>query len=286
MSIDISIRQKGLIKKPLPLSVITGGKLSYGTFDGVRLEPGRADAGEIVVYDEAHLSRGISVVWNEREKNTVTLRVLNPTSRAEINDAFDLVARIAGRWKCYLEVDGMPQTLSEFMARREEFLTFNERIIKDFSAKVLAGDGPMTLFCTMCPVLVFGEAEAQRFQDSPEAFYDWMHERQSIDAYYAVPSFYRVDGEILGRYVHTEGVYSIFPRQPSVPFGITDPETGRALECSNYEVCFYSLTKETMLGSVPYDDFIALILSRAKRFDADHLLFDGLSLTEMEQVLQ
>ena len=38
MSIDIRITQKGLLKKTLPLHVITGSDLCYGTSDGMKLK--------------------------------------------------------------------------------------------------------------------------------------------------------------------------------------------------------------------------------------------------------
>lgn len=285
MSIDIAIRQKGLFKKTLPLSVITGGNLKYGTFNGKYLEEGRSDTGELIVYDQAHLSRGISVIWNEQEKNQITLRALNPTSREEINALFDLVARIGEHWKCELEVDGMSQSLNAFLARREEMLSFNEKTIKTFSERVLSGeDSSMTLFCTMFP-LTIGIPEAERFVDSPDAFYQWMHERQNIDAYYANPTFYKMDDGILGRYVLTEGVRSIFPNQPRVPFGLRDPETNRTLECSNYQIFFYSTTKDAVIGSVPYERFLAYLPGKTQPFDAENFLFEGLTLAEMEQIL-
>ena len=42
MSIDIRITQKGLRKKTLPLEVITGGTLVYGSGDGTKFEEGNS----------------------------------------------------------------------------------------------------------------------------------------------------------------------------------------------------------------------------------------------------
>ena len=43
MSIDIRITQKGLRKKTLPLEVITGGTLVYGSGDGTKFEEGNLE---------------------------------------------------------------------------------------------------------------------------------------------------------------------------------------------------------------------------------------------------
>ena len=64
MSIDIRITQKGLRKKTLPLEVITGGKLVYGSGDGTKFEEGNLDGEEFCstirsTYPEDSASHGI-----------------------------------------------------------------------------------------------------------------------------------------------------------------------------------------------------------------------------------
>ena len=65
MSIDIRITQKGLLKKTLPLHVITGSDLCYGTSDGMKLKENDLSSDEIILYHSNHISRGFSIVPNE-----------------------------------------------------------------------------------------------------------------------------------------------------------------------------------------------------------------------------
>lgn len=63
MSIDIRITQKGLLKKTLPLHVITGSDLCYGTSDGMKLKENDLSSDEIIciiriIYPAASVSSG------------------------------------------------------------------------------------------------------------------------------------------------------------------------------------------------------------------------------------
>ena len=111
-----------------------------------------------------------------------------------------------------------------------------------------------------------------------------MHAKQSVDAYYAQPQFFRTDEDIVGRYVVTEDCRTIFPLKGQVPLGISDPETGKALKCDRYEVYFYSISQEKMLGYVPFELFIEIIKEQAERFDGANIIFDGLPLRMLQKI--
>lgn len=95
----------------------------------------------------------------------------------------------------------------------------------------------------MFPV-VLGVPEAEKFRHDVDAFGRWLHEKQSVDAYYAQPQFFRTEVGVVGRYVVTEDCRTIFPLKGQVPLGISDPETGKGLKCDRYEVYFYSISQE------------------------------------------
>ena len=76
MSIDIRITQKGLLKKTLPLHVITGSDLCYGTSDGMKLKENDLSSDEIIMYHSNHISRGFSIEWTPEKKDYVDLRAL------------------------------------------------------------------------------------------------------------------------------------------------------------------------------------------------------------------
>ena len=59
MSIDITITQKGLLKKALPLPVILGKDLQYGALEGERLEPGKLGEADLIAYLPEAIGRGL-----------------------------------------------------------------------------------------------------------------------------------------------------------------------------------------------------------------------------------
>lgn len=286
MSIDISIKQKGFLKKTMPLEVILGAELHYGKFDGLRLAMDEMDEGEFIAYNPKHIGRGFSVIWNPQEKGCIILRALLPTIPEELSDFYRTVKRITDYWKCDMEVDGTPLSPSEFLAQYNEMLDFNESSAKDVFRCIRSGESSdLSLFCAMWPLNI-GLEEAEQFDQEPQTFYKWLHEKQTIDAYYAKPAFYRTEFGIVGRYVLTEDTRSIFPVEPYVPFGFDDPETGKQLKCDVYKVALYSITKDAGIGELEYQEFLERIEGKAVRYDAKCFIFEGQTLAEMESMLE
>lgn len=286
MSIDVVLTQKGFFKKPMPLEVILGKELAYGEMEGFRLIRGQLGKTEFLAYHPAHIARGFSVIWSPEEKERIQLRALMPSTEAELRDFYDAVDRMASYWKCRLEVDGSPMNAAQFQASFSEMASFQQWALQDMCRKILSVENDdLTLFSAMWP-LVVGKEEAYRFLETPETFEPWLHEKQSIDAYYAAPRFFRGPAGILGRYVLTEGVRSIFPTQPSVPFGAIDPETNQKPVCDDFAIALYSTTRDTVLGEIPYERLLQkLPPEKVSRFDGGNVLLEPLSLSEMEALL-
>ena len=284
MSIDIRITQKGLFKKALPLKVIIGSDLHYGTSDGMRMKENDLSSDEIILYHPEHISRGFSIEWTPEKKDYVDLRALSPDSHEGLEDFFAAIQRIASYWKCEIEMDGNIVSLSELVSMIPDMQDFNEMVLENVCEDILSGQKEsLTLYSVMFPV-VLGVPEAEQFQHDVEAFGRWMHEKQAVDAYYAQPQFFRTDEGIVGRYVVTEDCRTIFPLKGQVPLGISDPETGKALKCDRYEVYFYSISQEKMLGYVPFELFIEIIKEQAERFDGANIIFDGLPLRMLQKI--
>ncbi len=288
MSVDIVVKQNGLFKKTLPLEVILGGELKFGVMEiGCRLKPDVLGAGEFIVYQPECIGRGISVEWRQGEKKNVILRMLSPTSNEEIDALYRIVERIAKYWNCDIEMDGSKIGAQQFFKTREGIKQFNIDVLKNMSQKIIDEDsGAMTLFSTMWP-LALGKAEAERFLKEPETYGKWLHEKQVQDLYYAVPRFYKDDkGHVLGRFAITEGVDSIIPIKPEVPFGTVDPDTQKALECSDYAVALFSCTYDKIIGEISYDKFITFApMNKLSAYDGANYVLGGLSLKEMETLI-
>lgn len=288
MSIEVTLTQTGFFKKALPLKVILGSHLSYGAFDGLRLSPGEMGAHDFIAYNVKRIGRGFSVIWKKGEKKSVSLRILTPAGTDELRAFYDCAKRIASYWSCQLELDGGTTTLTKFLAGFEEMCDFNLRALHGFAQKILDGESKdLTLFCALWP-LVLGPDEARPFAecDSLNAFSDYLHQKQSINVYYARPLFYEDEGGCFGVYVLTEDVPSIFPLKPSVPFGTIDNDTGKAPEISRWMLCLCSSTRGGRLGQMPYEELLGrLPKEKVSYYDPGNILIESVSLAEMETML-
>ena len=295
MSIDIVIRQKGLFKKTLPLSVILGDNLACGVYEaGYRLDPGewKSEDGEIVVYDPHHKGRGFSVIWTPTQKKGVTLRALHPTCAEELKAFYATVARITDYWSCSLEVDGNPMTPAEFQAGFSDMLEANDRYLDLFIKESMDKEPyeSMTLFSAFWP-LEFGAKEAAEVKNAPEGaparFARWLHEMQSADTYYAVAGYMEEKDGIVSRFAFTENCDSLFPVKPSVPFGITGAD-GKPLEVSRYEVAIVasSTPSVNVIGTLPYEAFMAALSSdKVSYYDAKRVRIAPHSLSELKELI-
>ena len=293
MSIDIVIRQKGLFKKTLPLSVILGDSLACGVYEaGFRLNPGewRSEDGEILVYHPHHIGRGFSVIWTPTQKKGVVLRALHPTCAEELKAVYATVARITDYWSCSLEVDGNPMTPAEFQAGFSDMLEANNRYLDLFIEESIDKEQyeSMTLFSAFWP-LEFGTKEATEVKDAPEGaparFAAWLHEMQSIDTYYAVAGYMEEDDGIVSRFAFTEDCDSLFPVKPAVPFGVTGAD-GKPLEVSRYEVAIFSTTTQSVIATIPYDAFMkSLSPDKVSYYDAKRVRIAPHSLTELKELI-
>lgn len=287
MSVDLTITQKGLFKKTLPLTVILGDRLHYGSYDaGWRMEQGKLAENEFTAFLPDSIARGFSVTWNAREKHRVDVRLLSPTGRKEIREFYAAVGRIMKYWNADLWVDCEKVSFDHWMAGLNDFIDFNTRTLHSFCRKINDGESEeLTLFSAFWP-LTIGKEEALRFEEDPDAFEAWLHEKQSVDAYYASPVFCQPDAGIIGRYVLIENCRSIFPLTPSVPFGLTDSDTGRQLVCNDYHVDVFSSTENKIIGELSFDLFIQRLPSeKVTRYDKNNNLIAPLSLGELQKIL-
>lgn len=290
MSVDIMIRQKGLFKKPFAAQPVLGNELRCGSYNiGWRLEEDDdLDLKDFTCYLPDAIGRGISVSWNPKKKNEVALRLLTPTGREEIAAFYRMVERLMRYWHGEMVVDGSPTRLEDWLSEQEEYVDFNMRALKEiFCPDAMETEDGICLISARWP-LYMGREEAKRFEEHPEAFDVWLHERQSVDTYYAVPGFFSDEnGETFGRYALTEGCRSIFPRKGFVPFGVMDEDTGGPLECKRFELALYSDTEESIIGTIPYETlFERFPREKTGRYDEHCLLLEPLDLDELRRLME
>lgn len=278
MSIEVSFRQKGMFKKSLPLDVIIGKNLKYGNYDGWRIEPDVLGETEFVAYHPAHIGRGFSVIWKQGEKNKVELRLLTPACDEEVEDFYECIARIGECWKnCEIQVDGVDKSLTECLEGKAHMLDWNRSIIASLGED--QDQRPLVLFGAFWPISLTAE-DRQKVSQSSAAFRDYMHQKQSMDVYYAKPRFYQDEQGVFGAYTCTEETRSIFPTKAELPFW-----ADKSLQVDRWKISLFSITVDDVVGIIDYEQFVQRIPENKKHpYDADHILVEPLELEVLEQI--
>lgn len=288
MGLDIEIVQTGLIKKKLPLDTVLGGKLSYGRFDGVRLVENEIADDGIIAYDPKQIARGFNVSWTPDETKKLELRMNFPTTDEELADFMECVSRICNSWKCTLTVDGERTDLKDFLERYDSLCAFNLDVLKMMTKQIVDGESKtLSLFGAMWPIDLAME-EAEMFVDAEDtiAFRDYLHSKQCLDVYYAVPHFYSMsDGRIVGVYVLSAEVRSVFPYEPSVPFGFSGADGG-SLKVDEWRVMLF-LSEDMEHLQTDYAQMAErLPKEKCSRFDGGHMLIEQLTIEEVKALAE
>lgn len=285
MSIEITIKQKLFGSKTMPLEVILGNDLSYGFWENDQLTEGKLGETEFIAYDPNAIARGFSVIWNPDEKKAVTVRLPQPSTTRELRSFYDAVERMALHWGGALIVDGTRTKLSAFLGGFDNMVDFNDRIISHFTEQILNGENQNLTFYSAKWPLTIGMEEAEKFQDDHSLFGRWLHEKQSMDIFFCNPRFFAGEAGIFGQFMLMNDLPTVFPYKPSVPFGITDPATGKPLECSLWRVALVIEDQPGALCEVDYDTFLSRIPKNHKsRYDETHFLLSQLTEAEVRNL--
>ena len=286
MAIDVTITQRLFGTKTMPLEVILGPHMQYGHLEADHLIVGKRGEKEILVYHPNYIGRGFSVIWHPGEKKQLTLRLPMPAPEMEIRHFYAAVVRMAEYWKAKLNVDGQPMTKKVFMQGLEPMLHFNEGAIRRLADAIVKGEHEwMMLHSAMWPMAI-GKEEANRFLESPAAFGDWLHEKQSMDVYHAVVQLYKMETGSRGVFVCVDECPTVYPNAPKVPFGVMD-ENGKPLVCDEWKVAFVPQSEKNAIGELDFADFAQRLgRERVSRYDAGHFLMQPLTEQEMRQLLE
>ncbi len=280
MAIDVIIKQKLFGNKIMPLKVMLGDDLQYGTYSYEQLETGKLGGGEFIAYNPKCVGRGFSIVWKPGETKQIALRLPIPSTKYEIKDFYSAVERMVNHWGGSLIVDGNKTSLPDFLSGLEKMLEFNDNILKRFASGVIHGEhDDLVLYSAMWP-LTMGIEEARIFLENPENFAWWLHKKQTVDACFESPRFYYEEGELCGKYALTSDLPAIFPNKPSAPLGAVDSSTGKPIECKKWLVII--VVGEKWICDVEYSRFLELIpKEKVSRYDASHFLLSEMTDEEI-----
>ncbi len=287
MSIEISVKNKSGKSDAPSVSYITGDIFKYGAFDGTRLNINKtASDGSICMFNPEHIGRSISVNFG---KDQIDLFLPLPTSEEDIDDLYETAKRVADFWSGDAEAseNGIvfdPYNSMELAdaAKAESLRKYKELIGGKYNNPII--------FCALW-ALYLDDDDIKILADGGDlaAFRDYMHRMQNIDAYYAAPNICKTkySDDLFGLYVFTQGVVSIVPSVPRVPYGAVNPKTGEPLVIDDWYICLYSYSEEKILGHVMYDDFLkSLRPEDYYRYDAQNILIKGLTRERIEFMLK
>ena len=282
MAIEVLIKQKLFGSKTMPLEVILGEHLHYGNFVKDQLFVGELGETEFIAYNPDHIGRGFSVVWNPKEKKKIALRLPQPSTTQELNDFYAAIERMTKHWGGKLIIDGSPVRLTNLQTSLREAVDYNSKIVKQFSQQVLDGaHETLVIYSTMWP-LTIGKEEASYFLEDSDHFAEWLHEKQSMDVYFASPNFYTSTDGIIARYILTNALPAIFPLQPNVPFGAADPATGKQLKCQKWFIWLGIDGEKEPLCEMEYARFLELLPENKKsKYDGNHFLLAEMTEEEI-----
>lgn len=273
MAVEVTIKKKGFFKRKIDIPKLVFENMGYGTTD----DNWRLLENEIgeptIVFHKNILERGIEIV---SEKEEILLRLPLPTGEEEIRFFYEYIEKLCK----YLKVDTF------FRYEEESYFDRIEDYIKwDITASISAISSmrksiekkeyeEMYIFGVLNPIAI-GPKELDIIDDNPTKLGEFLHDLQSVDAYYAGGKVYeRENGTLFGMYVLTENVKSIFPLKPLI---MNDD-----LKLEEWYVTF--CYDEDISGSISYSDFLSNVDS-SEYYDASHF-YITLAKEQMVELLE
>lgn len=292
MGLDVTIKNKQFIKKPLKLDDLKMGKYAVGGIDEFgRLSNKFKAGGDLAVYDPSKIGRGIVVLgWSDDVKNSINLRVNYFSSKYDMEMFYAIIRNIMHVWKAKtFEQDGCEFT----EARIDEECQEQKKSLMKFMATVdqVSGDTKndyVTIFGAIFPLDIDMQL-LKKFgsEGDEEGYAEYLHELQSKDLYYAVPLVYKNKNKpnFFGNFAISSDTPSIVPLTPKAqPF--KDPATGKPGECAFYVVSFFSFAQNKIVGRMSFDDFARLAdLKNCEMYDKTHVILPGISEEAMTEML-
>lgn len=283
MAIDVVITQRGLLKKPLTEQHLSPAGLRVGHWNPAGVLDEGPEQGWRVVCDPAQPGRGCEIEAAPGEKERAGLRQPLPCTGRDLELFYGLVETICRVWKTdRFTQDGAERRLKDISQLKQEQKQAGAGLLRAM-ARQWREDGMGLITGAVYPIYMEEETIPWMEQGDQEAFAQYLTGKQTVDCYYAKPSFYRHSNgkDILGVYTITEGVDSILPPEPFVPplyrltyqgFDVTTQQV------TDWQVALVRVWEENgeMKGDtaarLPFREFARRArLDQRPRFDAQHV---------------
>ena len=292
MSIDVTIRNRQLIKKPLELQDLALGKYACCSLDEYGRNTGEIKDGDIVIYDPEAIGRGITVrAWSSNITKEIQLMVNSLATRRDMELFYEVIKSVMHVWKAktfeqedivYSEAD-TDKVCSDQKRFALQYMAGLDRMTQNSKSD------HVTIGCALMPI----DVDVQLFkkfgmEEDEEGFERYLHELQSKNAYYAVPYIYRCkqkENAFFGNFTIISETDTIFPREAKTPFGFKNPVTEKKLECDFFIVSLFSAKQDRVVGMMFFDDFVRLTgIENCQPFDKTHVILEGLSEEKMTEL--
>ena len=221
--------------------------LEYGIYDdNYLLREASGEESSVIVFDPAHIGRGICIEVGE---DKVSLDLASVTGTSEIKLFYELIKHICGLFKTTVfSREGQLVSLGMIDSLIEGDIKDSGTGLTIITKKLENGsDRYVTLFGALNPLLL-GLSDLKELGTDAEKLGTFLHEKQSVSMYYAGLQLYSDpdDGSLIGVYPFPADTYSVMPYEPIKPF---------YLEQDVDKWMVYLYVSDSLYGYIPFDDF-------------------------------
>ena len=282
MAREIIIHNASKTKTPLAIVDIIGNdNYGYGVFDQYyRLDIDKISEEFLLVFDNDCIGRGVQIIGLSSNKK-LHLGLSLPTTENDIKMLYRLATRIANLWKAnHVFVEGDKVDIKDLDIYVKHDIDMNIKLLRDadniFTSEYI--DFP----CATNPIS-FTASQLCNYASDMRDFETFLHEKQSIGAYFSAPLFYEVNGVLNVLYVVFDEGHIILPDTPQMTFRSEEDE----VICDNSFVACSNLFPDEKFSRISFVDFLKRVPTEKKsRFDCHHTLVEPMSIEELQEIFK
>jgi hypothetical protein len=266
--------------------------MKYGSVKDGRFVPGEAGDSFVVAYQPKRIGRGIQIHWDNNDIRYTCLVLNLPAPDEELDDFFQMAARLARQDLSEVELNGKPFGPKQFHEVKRSFHVYNLKLLHEMMGNVLNKEPERLSIGCVFHRLAAGmkEAETMWAGINTDQFRDWLHASQSFDAFYSEANVRKYGSESSYQAVFTMPADHtvILPDHEELPIRFYDLSTGRPrFEISDWIVELVDQSRRRVLGSIPLKQFRTLLpKEKVSYFDAADSLLEPFTEEELQFLLQ
>ena len=291
MSVKVNVIQRSMFPRIIdPEDIILDG-MSFGCLkDGV-FEDGAGDGQEAVAYHQNHIGRGIHITCdNEKRQYELTLNL--PSSSEELDDFFQMTARLAKLAICEVLLNDAPFIPKKFKETKAKFQAYNLKLLHEIMSVILNEPPHTMVIGCVFHRLVAGTKEADRMWAgvNTDAYRDWMHESQRRGNFFSEARIEASEdgNEHIALFRLPMEQTVIFPDHMELPVKFYDLSTGHPkCDISRWLVEIVEGESRKVIGTMNLEAFRRVLpKEKVSYFDAGSSLIAPLSREEVNLMMK